>query len=123
MQLSLHLTFTPAPPKDLIRPTTWLNGGWAVPLLGFTKKVEISQALSDALHAVPYADEDELDQRFYDALWLARHQFVLEPRPAFSFTLDFLHDDKIIGRMTSHSLRLHCEEKAQVILLGLIHDF
>ena len=124
MQLTLNLIFTPAPPaKTHLKNTTWQDGGWAVPLLGFTKKVEISQSLSDALRAVPFADEDELDQRYYDALWMAHHQIVLEPRSSFSFTLEFLQDEKPSGRMTLPSLRLHFEEKEQVILLGLIHDF
>ena len=36
---------------------------------------------------------------------------------------DFLRDDKISGRFIAASLRLHVEEKEQLILLGLIQDF
>ena len=119
-QLTLNLTFAVAPAvKSIFKNTTWLNAGWATACLGFTKKVEISQLLSDA-HA---DDEDDHDQQLYDALWLAHHHLVLDQRPSFSFTFDFLRDDKISGRFIETSLRLHVEEKEQLILLGLIQDF
>ena len=124
MQLTLNLTFTPAPSiKTIFKNTTWLNAGWAAPCLGFTKPVEVSQSLSDALMPIHADDEDEHDQQLYDALWLAHHHLVLDQRTSFSFTFDFLHDDKISGRLVQHSLRLHVEEKEQLILLGLIQDF
>jgi hypothetical protein len=120
-QLTLNLTFTPAPPvKTIIKNTTWLNAGWATACLGFTKKVEISQSLSDALQG---GGEDDHDQQLYDALWMAHHHLALDQRPSFSFTFDFLRDDIHQGRMVEHSLRLHVEEKEQLILLGLIQDF
>ena len=120
MQLTLNFTYAPAPPRNLIRPTTWLDAGWATAPLGFTKKVEISQSLSDALQ---HGDEDDHDQQLYDALWLARHHLVIDQRPSLSFTFDYLHDDKLHGRHIEHSLRLHVEEKEQLILLGLLQDF
>ena len=120
MQLTLNLTFAPAPPRNLIRPTTWLDAGWATAPLGFTKKVEISQSLSDALQ---HGDEDVHDQQLYDALWLAHHHLALAQRPSLSFTFDYLHDDKVKGRYVEHHLRLHVEEKEQIILLGLLQDF
>lgn len=120
MQLTLNLTFTPAPPRNLIRPTTWLNAGWATACIGFTKNVEISQSLSDALQ---HGDEDDHDQQLYDALWLAHHHLVIDQRPSLSFTFDYLIDDKLHGRHVEHSLRLHVEEKEQIILLGLLQDF
>ena len=120
MQLTLNLNFTPAPLQTLIRPTTWLSAGWATSCLGFTKKVEISQALSDALQ---HGDEDEHDQQLYDALWLAHHHLIIEQRPSLSFTFDFLRDDKVKGRHVEHGLRLHVEERDHLILLGLLQDF
>lgn len=120
MQLTLNLTFAPAPPRNLIRPTTWLDAGWATAPLGFTKKVEISQSLSDALQ---HGDEDFHDQQLYDALWLAHHHLALDQRPALSFTFDYLHDDKVKGRYVEHHLRLHVEERDHLILLGLLQDF
>ena len=124
MQLTLNLTFAPAPSiKTIFKNTTWLNAGWASACLGFTKKVEISQSLSDALMPTQADDEDDHDQQLYDALWMAHHYLVLDQRPSFSFTFDFLRDDKINGRFEEHSLRLHVEEKEQLILLGLLQDF
>jgi hypothetical protein len=121
-QLTLNLIFTPIPPvKSIFKNTTWLDAGWATACIGFTKKVEISQSLSDAL--MPSHAEDDQDQQLYDALWLAHHHLVLDQRPSFSFTFDFLRDDKLNGRLVEHSLRLHVEEKDQLILLGLLQDF
>lgn len=121
MQLSFNLSFITAPPvKTVFKNTTWLNAGWATQCLGFTKKVEISQSLSDALQD---EDEDDHDQQLYDALWLTHHYLVLQDRPSFSFTFDLLRKDKISGRMIETSLRLHVEVKDQLILLGLIQDF
>lgn len=120
MQLTLNLDFTPAPSRKLIQHTTWLSAGWASACLGFTKKVEISQSLSDALQ---HGDEDDHDQQLYDALWLAHHHLVIDQRPSLSFTFDYLHDDKLRGHYVERSLRLHVEEKEQFILLGLLQDF
>lgn len=120
MQLTLNLEFIPATPRNLIRPIIWLDAGWASAPLGFTKKVEISQALSDALQ---HGDEDEHDQQLYDALWLAHHHLVIDQRPSLSFTFDYLHNDKLRGRYLERSLRLHVEEREDLILLGLLQDF
>ena len=124
MQLTLNLLFAPAPPvKTFFKNTTWLNAGWATACIGFTKKVEISQALSDALMTQHANDEADHDQQLYDALWMAHHYLVLDQRSSFSFTFDFLQDDKYNGRLTETSLRLHVEDKEQVVLLGLLQDF
>jgi hypothetical protein len=124
MQLTLNLNFTPAPPtRTAFKNTIWLDAGWATACLGFTKKVEISQSLSDALKPIHAADDDDHDQQLYDALWLAHHHLVLDQRPALSFTFDFLRDDIHQGCMVEHSLRLHLEEKEGVILLGLLQDY
>ncbi len=124
MQLTLNLNFTPAPPlKPIIKSTTWLSAGWAAPCLSFTKPVEISQSLNEALLPSQAEDEDDHDQQLYDALWLAHHNLVLDQRPSFSFTFDFLRDDQLHGRLVAHSLRLHVEEQEHLILLGLLQDF
>ena len=120
MQLTLNLTFAPAPSRKRLQASTWLDAGWATAPLGFTKKVEISQSLSDALQ---HGDEDDHDQQLYDALWLAHHHLVLDQRPSLSFTFDFLHDDKVKGRYVERSQRLHVEEGDHLILLGLLQDF
>lgn len=123
-QLTLNLIFTPVPPvKSTFKNTTWLDAGWATACLGFTKKVEISQSLSDALKPHHADDENDHDQQLYDALWLTHHYLMLDQQPSFSFTFDFLRDDKLSGRLIETSLRLHVEEKEQLVLLGLIQDF
>lgn len=120
-QLTLNLTFAVAPSvKSILKNTTWLNAGWATACLGFTKKVEISQSLSDALD---HGDEDDHDQQLYDALWLAHHHLVMDQRRSLSFTFDYLHDDKVKGRYMEHSLRLQVKETKELVLLGLIQDF
>ena len=94
-QLTLNLTFAVAPSaKNIFKNTTWLNAGWATACLGFTKKVEISQSLSDALMPIHADDEDDHDQQLYDALWMAHHHLVLDQRPSFSFTFDFLREQR-----------------------------
>lgn len=124
MQLHLNLIFHHEPPASTVfRNTTWLDAGWATACLGFTKKVEIIQSLSDCLQPFQMDDADDADQHLYDALWRAHHYLVMEKRPSFSFTFDFLHDDKYQGRLVEHSLRQHLEEKEHVILLGLLQDF
>ena len=124
MQLTLNLTFTPAPPaKRIFKNTLWIRAGPEARMIGFTQNVEFSQSLSDALQPHSTEDKDEYDQRLYDALWLAHHYLCLDPRPSFSFSFDFLRDDRTSGRMLESSLRLHVEEKGQVILLGLLRDF
>lgn len=122
-QLNLNLKFTSIPPaKSILRNTAWLDAGWATACLGFTKKVEISQALRDALQRF-HIDEDEQDQQLYNVLWLAHHYLVMDQLPSFSFTFDFIHDGKYPGRLVEHSLRLHVDEKQHIILLGLLRDF
>ena len=79
--------------------------------------------MSDALKPHHTDDEDDHDQQLYDALWMAHHYLVLDQRPSFSFTFDFLRDDKYNGRLTETSLRLHVEDREQVVLLGLLQDF
>lgn len=123
-QLTLNLIFAPAPPvKSLFKNATWLNAGWATACIGFTKKVEISQSLSDALKLQHADNEDDHDQQLYDVLWMSHHYLVIDQRPSFSFTFDFLRDDKYNRRLVETSLRLHVEDKEQVILLGLLQDF
>ena len=124
MQLPLNLVFTPLPAaQKILTPPVWLDAGWAAGCLGFDKQVEISRALHDALAPLQTGDEDDYDQRLYDALWLTHHYRALEQRPSFSFTFDFLRDDKVKGTLTETSLRLRVQEKEQLILLGLLRDF
>jgi hypothetical protein len=124
MQLTLNLEFVPAPPlKPPIQNHRWIDVSPEARMIGFTQKVEISQALRDALHPVQTEDEDAYNQRLYDSLWLAQHYLCQDQCPAFSFTFDFLCEDRTSGKITEASLRLHLEVREGTAALGLLEDF
>ncbi len=126
MQMQLTLDFTPRPSnlKPIIKNTTWMNVSDVAKGIGFTIQVEVSIALSDVLMPLQSEDDEDYDQRLYDALWLAHHYLSLDPRrPSISFTFDFLREDKHTGKFTEASLRLRVEAQNQVVLLGLMQDF
>ena len=127
MQMQLTLDFTPRPPKQklIIKNTTWMNVSDVARGIGFTIPVEVSIALSDALEPLQTEDDEDYDQRLYDALWLAHHYLSLDlrQRESVSFTFDFLREDKHTGKFIEASLRLRVEAQKQVVLLGLIQDF
>ena len=123
MQLTLDFTRKPSKLKATIKNTTWMIVSDVARGIGFTIPVEVSIALSDALEPLQTEDHDDYDQRLYDAIWLTHHYRALEQRPSFSFTFDFLRDDKVKGTLTETSLRLRVQEKEQLILLGLLRDF
>jgi len=124
MQLTMNLDiFSVQPGKKIIRSNLWIDVSPEARMIGFTRKVEVSQSLSDALQPIQTEDEDAYEQRLYDALWLAHHYLCLEERSSFSFTLDFLRDDLVAGRMTENSLRLHLEMCGSTVSLGLLEDF
>ena len=126
MQMQLTLDFTSRPPKQklIIKNTTWMNVSDVARGIGFTIPVEVSIALSDALEPLQTEDDEDYDQRLYDALWLAHHYFSLDhQRESLSFTFDFLREDKPSGKFIEASLRLRVEAQRQVVLLGLTQDF
>ena len=127
MQMQLTLDFTSRPPKQklIIKNTTWMNVSDVARGIGFTIPVEVSIALSDALEPLQTEDDEDYDQRLYDALWLAHHYLSLDlrQRESIPFTFDFLRDDKHKGKMMEARLRLRVEAQKQVVLLGLMQDF
>ena len=125
MQMQLTLDFTPKPQrKPILVNTTWMDASDVARGIGFTIPVEVSIALSDALEPLQTEDDEDYDQRLYDALWLAHHYHSLDPRrPSISFTFDFLREDKHTGKFIEASLRLRVEAQKQVVLLALIQDF
>ena len=127
MQMQLTLDFTSRPPKQklIIKNTTWMNVIDVARGIGFTIQVEVSIALSDVLMPLHTEDDEDFDQRLYDALWLAHHYLSLDlrQRESISFTFDFLREDKHTGAFTEASLRLRVEAQKQVVLLGLMQDF
>ena len=128
MQMQLTLDFTPRPQyqhRPIIKNTTWMNVSDVARGIGFTIPVEVSIALSDALEPLQTEDDEDYDQRLYDALWLAHHYLSLDlrQRESVSFTFDILREDKHIGKLIEASLRLRVEIQKQVVLLGLMQDF
>ena len=121
MQLTLDLSSTPRrKQKPIIKNTTWMDVTGIAKGVGFTIPVEVSIALSDALEPSQTEDVDDYDQRLYDALWLAHHYLSLDrQRESFTFTFDFLREDKHTGKITEASLRLRVEAQKQVVLLDL----
>ena len=127
MQMQLTLDFTPRPQyqhKPIIKNTTWMDVSDIAREIGFKISVEVSIALSDALEPLQTEDDDDYDQRLYDALWLADHYLSLDyQRESITFTFDFLREDKHTGAFTEASLRLRVEAQKQAVLLGLMQDF
>ena len=126
MQMQLALDFTPRPSylKRNIKNTTWMNVSDVARGIGFIIPVEVSIALSDALEPLQTEDDEDYDQHLYDALWLAHHYLSLDQsHETFTFTFDFLRDDKHKGKMMEARLRLRVEAQKQVVLLGLMQDF
>ena len=127
MQMQLTLDFTSRPPKQklIIKNTTWMNVSDVARGIGFTIPVEVSIALSDALEPLQTEDDEDYDQRLYDALWLAHHYLSLDlrQRESITFTFDFLREDKHTGKFIEASLRLRVDVQKQVVLLGLMQDF
>ena len=121
MQLPLDLTSKPRrKQKPIIKNTTWMDMGDIAKGIGFTTPVEVSIALSDALEPSQTEDVDDYDQRLYDALWLTHHYLSLDQsHETFTFTFDFLREDKHTGKITEVSLRLRVEAQKQVVLVDL----
>jgi|KBSSwiStaDraftv2_1062776.scaffolds.fasta_scaffold3044207_1 hypothetical protein len=124
MQLTLNLEFVPAPPlKSPVQNYRWIDVSPEARMIGFAQKVEISQALRNALHPLQTEDEDAYNQRLYDLLWLAHHYLCLDQCSSFSFTFDFLREDLTTRRITDASLRLHLEMREGTARLGVLEDF
>jgi len=123
MQLTFDLTTRLPKAKLIFKIPTWMDVSDVARGVGFAAKVEVSTALNDALAPLQTEEEEDYDQRLYDALWLAHHYQSLDPRSSFTFTFDFLRDDKLAGKYVETSLRLRVEERNRVLLLGLSQDF
>ena len=124
MQLPLELIARPTiQSRPIFQYPTWMDVSHIAKGVGFVTSVEISVALNDALEPLQAENEANYDQHLYDALWLAHHYIALDQRDSFSFTFDFLRDDKVIGRLEEISLRLRVEVQKNLTLLGLSQDF
>ena len=127
MQMQLTLDFTPKPKckqKPIIKNSTWMDVSDIARGVGFKVPVEVSIALNDALMPLQTEDDDDHDQRLYDALWLAHHYLSLDhQRQTIPFTFDFLREDKQTAQGTDAALRLKVEAQKRIVLLGLSQDF
>jgi len=123
MQLQLNLCLSMRPIPRPFHLPTWTDCSLEGRQIGFAQKVEVSQSLLDALAPRPREDEQEYEQRLYDALWMAQHDLCLDQGLSCSFTFDFLHEDLTLGRLIEASLRLHVEVRGAAVLLGLMQDF
>ncbi len=125
MQMQLVLDFTPRPSilKPVIKNSTWMDVSDVARGIGFIIPVEVGIALSDALMPLQTEDDEDYDQRLYDALWLAHHYLSLDARQSFAFTFDFLREGRHTGKITEASLRLRVEVQTQVVRIGLPQDF
>jgi hypothetical protein len=118
MQLALNLSYAMHPTRRVFPNSTWTDFSLEGRGIGFTQKVEVSHSLQDALAPLQTEDEEDYEQRLYDAIWMAHHQLCLDQQFAFSFTFDFLREN-----LTKASLRLHVEVRGSSVLLGLPQDF
>jgi hypothetical protein len=118
MQLSFAL-YSPMPSssKSIMPDTCWQDVSAIAKGLGFTTSVQISHALHDAIAAHPSEDQQEYDQRLYDALWLAHHYLSLDQCEDCTFTFHFTQREEPLH------LRLRVELQGQIVSLGLPRDF
>jgi len=124
MQLTLDLTFiSQLKQAPIIKYQSWLDVSAIAKGVGFIAPVETSIALNDALAPHHTEDDDNYDQRLYDALWLAHHYLSLDQRTSFTFTFDFLRNDKLNGKFAEASLRMMVQAQKNLILIGLPQDF
>ena len=123
-QLTLDLVVSSQSKQaPIIQYPTWMDVSHIAKGVGFVTSVEISVALNDALAPLQMEDDEDYDQRLYDALWLAHHYFSLDQRTSFTFTFDFLRDDKYAGKFVEVSLRLMVEAQKDLTLIGLPQNF
>ena len=122
--MTLDLTFiSQLKQAPIIKYQSWLDVSAIAKGVGFIAPVEISIALSDALAPHQAVDDDDYDQRLYDALWLAHHYLSLDQRTSFTFTFDFLRNDKLNGKFVEANLRLMVQAQKNLTLIGLPQDF
>ena len=124
MQLTLDLTFiTQSKQAPIIKYQSWLDVSAIAKGVGFIAPVEISIALNDALAPHQTEDDDDYDQRLYDALWLAHHYLSLDLRTSFTFAFDFQCEDKNTGKFVEASLRMMVQAQKNLTLISLPQDF
>ncbi len=124
MKRSQQITVSLAPPiKARVNDPRWLDVGDIARGVGFTGKVAISAALSDALEPVAAEREDSYDQRVYDTLWQAHFQLVRDQLRSTTFNFSFQRADWKPSETTDIRLRLRVATWQEAVVIGLLDDF
>jgi hypothetical protein len=120
-QLSMSMA-SPIPSKTQLQlpDMRWLDVTGIAAGTGFTKKVAMSIALSDALQPTADETEDNYDQRLYDALWHAHFHLSLDHSQSATYSFRFPRKQ---WRSEEVSLHLHIEANNEQAHLGLLDDF
>ena len=89
-----QLFMSMAPPfisktKPQVPDMRWLDVTSIAAGTGFTAKVAMSIALSDALQPIANEPDSDYDQRLWDALWLAHFQLSLDHCQSTTFNFLF----------------------------------
>ena len=101
----------------------WLDVTGIAAGTGFTTKVAVSIALSDALQPIANETDGDYDQRLYDALWLAHFQLSLDHCQSATFNFLFTRKHWRTEEIIDASLHLHIEVSNGQAYLGLLEDF
>ena len=101
----------------------WLDVTGIAAGTGFTTKVAVSIALSDALQPIANETDSDYDQRLYDALWLAHFQLSLDHCQSATFNFLFTRKHWRTEEIIDASLHLHIEVSNDQAYLGLLEDF
>jgi len=101
----------------------WLDVTGIAASTGFTTKVAVSIALSDALQPIANETDSDYDQRIYDALWLAHFQLSLDHCQSATYNFLFTRKHWRTEEIIDASLHLHIEVSNGQAYLGLLEDF
>ena len=123
-----QLFMSMAPPlisktKPHVPDMRWLDVTGIAAGTGFTTKVAVSIALSDALQPIANETDGDYDQRLYDALWLAHFQLSLDHCQSATYNFLFTRKHWRTEEIIDASLHLHIEVSNGQAYLGLLEDF
>ena len=123
-----QLFMSMAPPlisktKPHVPDMRWLDVTGIAAGTGFTTKVAVSIALSDALQPIANETDSDYDQRLYDALWLAHFQLSLDHCQSATYNFLFTRKHWRTEEIIDASLHLHIEVSNDQAYLGLLEDF
>ena len=109
--------------KPQVPDMRWLDVTGIAAGTGFTTKVAVSIALSDAPQPIANETDGDYDQRLYDALWHAHFQLSLDHCQSATFNFLFTRKHWRTEEVIDASLHLHIEVSNGQAYLGLLEDF